>query len=78
MSPGPASETPSPDASGGPGPEFKVELTVDGRRLPLKAFLHDIIGGSVAGMVRGLEGTDALREIDIRIRRRAVDPSDSH
>ncbi len=31
------------------GPRYKVQLRVDGELLPLKAFIHDLIGGAVMG-----------------------------
>ena len=73
----PAEPSPPEHGQAPRGPEFKVELSVDGQRLPLKAFLHDVIGGSISGLVDGLrdpsEGTHDL--IEVRVIRRASQSS---
>ena len=51
------------------GIRFAVELTIDGRRLPLKQFLHDMIGGAVEGLVSGLRDGGAARSIRIDVTR---------
>ncbi|MEE9391257.1 MAG: hypothetical protein V3W41_02000 [Planctomycetota bacterium] len=74
---GSAEESPRPDSD---GPKIKVELSIDGQRLPLKAFLHDVIGGSIVGMVEGLRdpGQKPLQTIEIRVQqRRGPDSSPS-
>ncbi len=52
------------------GKRFRVVLHVDGRRLELKEFIHDMVGGSVAGLVEALRGVDHPRSIKLEIDRR--------
>jgi hypothetical protein len=51
------------------GFRFAVEVYVDGRPLPLKAFVHDMIGGAATGLVAGLKGAGEPRELRIEVRR---------
>jgi hypothetical protein len=51
------------------GIHYAVELTVDGKKLELKEFLHDLIGGAVDGMLRGLRDVDAPRRIRVDVTR---------
>lgn len=53
-----------------PGPRHRVELVIDGERTPIRAFLHDVIGGAVSGMIAGLQGGDEASRIELRIERR--------
>ncbi|MEZ6194350.1 MAG: hypothetical protein R3F20_01275 [Planctomycetota bacterium] len=63
----------SPDR---PGPRYKVELVVDGERMPLRSFIHDVVGGTVQGLVAGLKGAEGADRIEIRIERRRADARD--
>jgi hypothetical protein len=49
---------------------YAVKVTVDGRSLELKEFLHDVIGGAVDGMVRALRDVDAPRTIRVDVTRK--------
>ena len=60
----PGAEPPRPA-----GDRFTVRLEVDGIPLPLKPFLHDLIGGALDGLVRGLRGVDDPRRIQIDVER---------
>ncbi len=70
----------SPDAAGPPaagggevrdrGLRYEVRVEVDGRALPLKEFLHDLIGGAVTGLLSGLRGAGEASEVRLEIRRR--------
>jgi hypothetical protein len=51
------------------GTRFAVSVKVDGRNLPLKTFLHDLIGGAVAGLLSGLHGAGELRHLLIEVRK---------
>ena len=51
------------------GVAFAVTLDVDGARIDLKEFLHDVLGGAVAGLVEHLRGVDAPRDIKLRVER---------
>ncbi len=46
-----------------------VELTVDGRKVPLKSFMQDLISGTIGGMLSSLKWAKG-REIKIKVRRR--------
>jgi hypothetical protein len=52
------------------GVRYAVEVRVDGRKLALKEFLHDVIGGAVDGMVGALRGVDAPRTIRVDVTRK--------
>lgn len=44
-----------------------VRLSIDGRRIPLKPFIQDLIGNTVSGIVSALKETDGERiEIDVK------------
>ncbi len=45
-----------------------VKLTVDGKRVPLKSFMQDLIAGTIVGMLSSLKGAKG-REIKIEVRR---------
>ena len=66
--PGPGG-TPGPDAGSDTGLEFEVDLRVDGHSIPLKEFIHDMVGGAVCGLVSGLRGVDGPEAVEIRVRR---------
>lgn len=55
------------------GPRYKVQLRVDGEVLPLKAFIHDLIGGAVMGMLEGLKAEGAADLVELRIETRRPD-----
>lgn len=52
------------------GNTYAVRIIVDGRALPLKEFLHDMIGGAVHGLVGGLRGVSEPTEVAIEVTRR--------
>lgn len=51
------------------GQRFAVTVRVDDRELPLKLFLHDMIGGSIVGLLSGLRDAEARRRIEIEVRK---------
>ncbi|MCB9832450.1 MAG: hypothetical protein H6807_08240 [Planctomycetes bacterium] len=57
----------------GSGPRYRVQLRLDGEVLPLKSFIHDLIGGSVMGMLEGLKATDEVTTVELRIEKRRGD-----
>jgi len=58
-----------PGAVSDTGFHYAVEVQLDGNTLPLKTFLHDMIGGSVMGLLSGLRDGEAQKEVQIRVRR---------
>ncbi len=52
------------------GLRFRVELEVDGRRVELKEFIHDMVGGAVVGLLGGLRGIEDPKRIRIDVTRR--------
>lgn len=43
-----------------------VRLSIDGKRIPLKPFIQDLVGNTVSGIVSALKNTDGRRiEIDV-------------
>ncbi len=50
--------------------ERRVEITVDGRPLPLKPFVAEMFAGSLEGMLGALRGTEGVREVTVRVRLR--------
>ena len=57
-------------------PRFEVELELDGKVLPLKGFIHDILGGAVYGLIEGLKGFEPADVIQVRVRRRSAEERD--
>lgn len=51
------------------GSRYAVEVLVDGRALPLKTFVHDMVGGAAMGLVSGLKGVEDPARLEIRVRR---------
>ena len=52
------------------GNQYAVNLTVDGKTIPLKVFLHDLIGGAVTGLLQGLHNVPSdPSEVVIEVRR---------
>ncbi len=51
------------------GHRFAVTVRLDDRELPLKLFLHDMIGGSIVGLLSGLRDAEARRRIEIEVRK---------
>jgi len=50
------------------GETMKVELVVDGKKIPLNKFVQKIIGSGVAGMVETLDSVEApCRTIELKI-----------
>ncbi len=45
-----------------------VRLRVDGRPIPMKGFVQDMIGFTVAGLVANLKGVSDPKEIELVIR----------
>jgi hypothetical protein len=63
---------PTRKGGGTVGPEgvhFSVEVVVDGKKLVLKEFLHDVIGGTVYGMLSGLRDVESPRTLRIDVTR---------
>lgn len=54
-----------------------VHLRVDGRAVPLKGFVRDIIAGGVRGMLSSLKGCDPGGSIDLHVGPLASDPARS-
>jgi hypothetical protein len=52
------------------GVKYAVVVEIDGRRLELKEFLHDVVGGAVDGLLGALRGVDAPRRIRVDVERR--------
>jgi hypothetical protein len=46
-----------------------VRLVVDGRELPLKEFLHDLLGGAAIGLVAGLKDAGNPETVHLEVRR---------
>lgn len=51
------------------GDLYRVHLRVDGEVVPIKAFIHDMIGGAVCGLVSGLRGIEDPGEVVIEVRK---------
>ena len=51
------------------GQLFAVRISIDGRDVPLKVFLHDMIGGAVSGLILGLRDVGEPERIDIQVRK---------
>jgi len=62
---------PASDGELGPrGHQYAVRIRVDGADVPLKAFLHDLIGGAVTGLLDGLRDVpDSPSRIEIEVTR---------
>ncbi|MCA9321423.1 MAG: hypothetical protein KDB53_11840 [Planctomycetes bacterium] len=59
-------------------PRYDVQLSVDGEPAPLRAFVHDVFGGAILGMVQALRGCENAREVTIRVvQRQATTPGDT-
>lgn len=50
-----------------PSPAAGVSLRVDGREVPLKPFIQEVLAGAVRGMLTGLRDADG-QEVELRIR----------
>jgi hypothetical protein len=59
-----------PGQRGDHGERYEVVIEVDGRPVPLKVFLHDLIGGAAVGLLSGLRGVDDPDHVRIEVRRR--------
>lgn len=56
--------------------KWQVEVRVDGEPVELgRAFIHEMIGSSVAGLLTALSGVDDPSEIEIRAVRMGNDDS---
>lgn len=64
-----AAEGPDGTAPDPAGPKFRVRIEVDGQPLPLKDFLHDMVGGAAMGLVSGLRGAERPTELRIEVDR---------
>lgn len=52
------------------GRHYAVTVRVDGESVPLKAFLHDLIGGIVTGLLKGLHNVaDDPTTVEVEVRR---------
>lgn len=56
------------------GVRWRAVVEVDGETLPLKEFLHDLIGGACAGLLSGLRGVEAPAHLRLEITRLSEDP----
>ena len=70
----PASPRPNTPKKGGGtvterGIRWEVVVDVDGKSLPIKEFLHDMIGGTVVGLLTALRGVDAPKRVRLDVRR---------
>ncbi len=65
--------------AGARGPE-KTALLVNGRKVVLKPFIQDSLAGVVAGYVNTLKVSEAIEEIELRIRLspKGIDVTDGH
>lgn len=63
----------TPEKGGGSvterGMRWEVVVDVDGKSLPIKEFLHDMIGGTVVGLLTALRGVDAPKRVRLDVRR---------
>jgi len=48
-------------------PKEIISLSVDGKRIPLKPFVHDFLAQAVQGMVKSLKGCQKAKRIEISI-----------
>jgi hypothetical protein len=66
-------ERPGPRKGGGSvsprGTRYSVEVRVDGKKLELKEFLHDLIGGAIDGMLGGLREVENPRTVRVDVER---------
>jgi len=51
------------------GVRYAVEVRVDGKKLELKEFLHDLIGGAIDGMLSGLREVEAPKSLRVDVTR---------
>ena len=52
------------------GNRYSVTLRVDGQAIPLKLFLHDLLGGAVTGLLEGLHNVPSdPSQVVIEVRR---------
>ena len=47
--------------------KLKVKLEVNGRNIPIKSIVQDMIGGGILGMVRPLRGVEGLKRVIVEI-----------
>ena len=47
--------------------ELRVKLEVDGRNVPIKRIIQDMIGGGVLGMVEPLRGVEKPKRVVVEI-----------
>jgi hypothetical protein len=65
----PSAATPKPGDVSDRGERFAVTVRIDGEALPLKQFLHDMIGGAATGLVAGLRGVEDASTVAIEVRK---------
>ncbi len=46
---------------------MKVELLVDGKKIPMNKFVQKIVAGGIMGMVNTLDGVGAWKKLQITI-----------
>lgn len=49
--------------------EYEVTLVVNGKRVPMKSFVQQILGGGIVGMVESLKGIGEAEVFEVTIRR---------
>ena len=56
--------------SEGLAPRFRIQVKLGDKILPMKGFIHDLLGGAVYGMIEGLKGYEDTDSIEIKVERR--------
>ena len=46
---------------------MKVELSIDGRKIPMNKFVQKIVGSTIRGMVDTLDDVGAWKTLEVRI-----------
>jgi len=49
------------------GDNVKVELSVDGKRVPMNKFVQNIVGSTIKGMIETLDDVGAWKNLEIKI-----------
>lgn len=51
------------------GDKLKVELVVDGKKIPMNKFVQKIVGSTILGMIATLDDVEPGNTIEVRIDR---------
>lgn len=46
---------------------MKVEITVDGKNIPMNKFVQKIVGSTIKGMIETLDDVGVWKKLEIRI-----------